>query len=218
MTDKETSVRPAKDQAFGLFGFPSKKPSYHATNKRRDEERREYERQYQNSAYRMGVARGRDVRKLLARLAAVYGGQPGSFLDVSTGRGEALLYAKEFGFTPVLGTEVVPSLLVRDEVEYAEAHSLPFDDAAYDHVTCFDTLEHLVSEDVEPAIRELWRVARKTVTVSAATRPSIFGDRDLHISARSVEEWSATFSRVLGFDVKPSGFVGKTPCWRFVKA
>jgi len=174
-----------------------------------------YAEQYKNPAYRMGAARHRDVNKVLGRLAATSGG--GSLLDVSTGRGETLMLARTHGFSPVLGTEVVQALL-NDAVLHAELHDLPFDDQSFDHVTCFDALEHLLPGDVEKAIDELWRVCRRTLTVSASTCPSKFGGGvDLHPSARPAEDWEALLAKVCKRPVPARGQVGGTPCWRLVK-
>lgn len=176
----------------------------------------EYHRQYANPAYRMGSARQRDVNKALVRLRV---NQGGSLLDIGTGRGELLTMARNVGFFPVLGTEVVDGLLCGDTIR-AEAHALPFGDEEWDHVFCVDVLEHLLPEDVPAAICEINRVAHKTITISAATRPSMFGGRDLHISARSIEAWNALFSELIPAargEAAPCGSFGSTPVWRFVK-
>lgn len=182
----------------------------------RQTEAYQYGALYQDAAYRMGEGRKRDVNKVLARLAHAYDGNPGSLLDVGAGRGEALEMARGYGFNPVLGTEVVPELL-NENVLHAYAHELPFTRGQFDHVVCFDTLEHLLPQDVELAIAELWHVCSKTLTLSASDRPSVWGGQDLHISARPAEEWEAIIGRICGQPLSPRATVGSTPCWRICK-
>jgi len=169
-----------------------------------------YRAAYESPTYAMGARRRASVESILASLAPL----GGSLLDVSTGRGETLDMAIAAGFSPVQGTEVVESLLQEGRVVYAEAHALPFEDGAFGHVTCFDVLEHLLPADVEPALRELRRVAGKTLTVSASERPSVFGGIDLHISRRPAAEWEAAMARCWGHAIRIQN-AGGSPCWQW---
>lgn len=172
---------------------------------------RVYERQYRHPAYRMGARRQGDVQRILRELAAY---RAGSLLDVGTGRGETLLYAKAAGLGPdIRGTEVVPYLL-GERVSYAEAHELPFESGAFDHVTCFDVLEHLTPGDVAPALRELKRVARFTVTASASERSDLREGRELHISRRPSAVWLEAFRDAWGTGAQLIGTAGASPCFQ----
>jgi 2-polyprenyl-3-methyl-5-hydroxy-6-metoxy-1,4-benzoquinol methylase len=171
-----------------------------------------YRKAYTRPDYRMGNRRTTDVAAHLARCPV-----RGSLLDVGTGRGEALRMARAAGFDPVCGTEVVPEL-IRPGVHFAEAHALPYDDGEWDVVTCWDVLEHLIPEDVAPALAELARVSRRIVMASASTEPSVYDGRDLHISARPEAEWDALFRQVWGEGAERIGTAGRSPCWRLVKA
>jgi ubiquinone/menaquinone biosynthesis C-methylase UbiE len=113
------------------------------------------------------------------------------------------------------GTEVVPDLC-GVLVTQACAHELPFEDDSFDHVTCFDVLEHLVYDDLIPALRQMQRVARQTVTVSASEVPSIHGGRDLHISAMPAAQWHALLKEAWGVEPDRHGTAGRSPCWRLV--
>jgi SAM-dependent methyltransferase len=62
------------------------------------------------------------------------------------------------------------------EAVLARGESLPFEDASFDHVLCFQTLEHV--EDPYALLLELGRVARRRVFVS------IPGVRRTHVVAR----------------------------------
>lgn len=160
---------------------------------------------YADPAYRMGDARRAAAERELHGLT-------GSLLDVGCGRGEVLEIARRQGLGPVKGTEVVPALVGGDVVR-AEAHALPFPDDAFDHVTCFDVLEHLTPADTEPVLRELARVARKTITVTAADYPHEWGGVDLHVNRRPYEEWDRLL-RANFADVQQLGAAGASRCWR----
>ena len=116
------------------------------------------------------------------------------YLDVSCGRGEMLDAASWLGFQPVQGTEIVPALIDGKRVVYAEVHALPFADQSFDVVTMFDVIEHLIPGDDEQACRELARVARRHVILTANNRPSFnAGDEELHINRRPYTEWDTLF-------------------------
>jgi hypothetical protein len=176
----------------------------------RDEEIAQYVKAYSKPDYRMGSRRRADVQKLMRSLPQ------GSLLDVATGRGESLRFAEEAGHGPVHGTEVVPSLL-GPQVTYAQAHQIPFEDASFDHVTCFDCLEHLTEPDIKPALSEMFRVARKTCTVSVSEVSDIRNGRELHISKRPRQEWERLIKSVWGVKARWVGFAGRSPMYQVVK-
>jgi hypothetical protein len=170
-----------------------------------------YAKCYQSPAYAMGSRRRASVQTLLASLAR------GSLLDVGCGRGESLAFAETAGHRPVMGTEVVPALLNR-RVVYAEAHRLPFQDGEFDHVTCWDVLEHLTEADIRPALAEILRVARRTVTVSASERSDVRDGRELHISRRPAAQWLSLIRDVWGPSARCIGKAGASPMYQRVKS
>lgn len=148
-----------------------------------------YHRAYALSAkYKMKRERMADAVNDLAALPC-----RGSLLDVACGRGEMMAEAERLGFKPVRGTEIVPEL-IGPGVVYGEAHSLPFVSDCFDVVTMFDTIEHLVPGDDEAACRQLARVARKHILLTANNKRSRnkAGD-ELHINRRPYAEWDALF-------------------------
>lgn len=136
--------------------------------------------------YRMGDAR---KNAAIDNLKSV---SPGSYLDVSCGRGEMLEIARKLGFTKVQGTEVAESL-IGGPVVYAEAWELPFEDNAFDVVSLFDVIEHLLPGDERPVCRELARVAKKTVFITAANYSSKSLGVELHVNRRPYPEWDQIF-------------------------
>lgn len=182
----------------------------------RDDEVDQYVKAYKSEQYRMGVRRKADVTRILSGFA-----RGETLLDVGTGRGETLQIADSFGLLPH-GTEVVPYLL-NSRVTKAYAHMLPFEDGSFDHVTCFDVLEHLTEPDIRPALREMLRVARKTVTVSASELSDIRRDpetgkmRELHITKRPKSAWLAVIRECWGPRASDFGTAGRSPAFRVVK-
>ena len=69
----------------------------------------------------------------------------------------------------------------------ASALDLPFADDAFDTIVSTDVLEHLDPADIQPALREIARVARRAVYLRIATEP----DRDgrWHLTIRDGAWW-----------------------------
>lgn len=155
----------------------------------RQSEHAKYVRSYQLANYRMGAARKSHATKTLESLPT-----RGVYLDVGAGRGEMLLIAEGIGFSPVLGVEVVDYLADGERVLQGQAHSLPVEGKSVDVASMFDVIEHLVPGDDALACRELQRVARKHILVTANNTSSKngFGD-ELHINRRPYQEWDALF-------------------------
>lgn len=159
-------------------------------NAAREAEFVKYQRAYEMQPnYRMSGERRRDAVSDLKSLPC-----RGSYLDVSCGRADMLAVAEGFGFWPVHGTEIVPQLIDGTRVVRAEAHDIPFGDNSFDVVSMFDVIEHLLPGDDEAACRELRRVAKRHVLVTANNRPSFnkAGD-DLHINKRPYDVWDGLF-------------------------
>ena len=150
---------------------------------KRKKERLKYYDCYQQPSYRMGNNRKKDAFEVIKNLRV-----RGSFLDVGAGRGETVRFARESGFSPVAGVEVVDYLL-GDGVVFGEAHNLPFEDNSFDVVASFDVFEHLLPEDTELALKEVSRVAKKAIILCIPNTPSHGHKHDLHINLRPFSEW-----------------------------
>jgi len=143
---------------------------------------------YKKQTYGMGHNRKDDCRRMLDSVKGE------TYLDVGCGRGEMLDYAEGLGYK-VQGVEAVPYLTDGTRVVKADAHALPFANKSFDVVSMLDVIEHLLPGDDEAACRELARVARKHVILTASNKPSICPDTgaDLHINKRPYSEWDALF-------------------------
>ena len=157
----------------------------------RDAEIAKYAVAYQNEIYRMSDGLRFALQKALESV------EKGSYLDIGAGRGESLALAGLMGFAPTRGTEVVPYLL-SDSITYAEAHALPFKDGEFDVVSCLDVLEHLDPPDTIPALREMRRVAKRAVIVSAADYSAVWAGVELHVNRREYGGWRALVTEHIG--------------------
>lgn len=147
-------------------------------------------------------------------LAEIVGSMQGkSYLDVSTGRGELLEVARVCGFQIVKGTETVPALCNQD-VTQAILPSIPHPDKSFDVVSIIEVIEHLLPDDVRPALDELTRLARRHIVISAAIHPHWYGGVNLHPSARPESEWESLFREVWGEKLKRVRNLGQSPCWQ----
>ncbi|HLP83383.1 MAG TPA: methyltransferase domain-containing protein [Phycisphaerales bacterium] len=115
----------------------------------------------------------------------------GSVLDVGTGMG-GLVFALLKEGIDAHGVDVAPVAVERGNARAPGRFSqgsilaLPFADASVDTVVCTDVLEHLAPHDVERALHELARVARKNIYIAVSTVPDRDGSWHLTIQPR---EW-----------------------------
>lgn len=129
----------------------------------------------------------------LARKVVLLAG-PGSVLDVGTGMG-GLVFALLQEGVDARGVDVAPVAVENGNTKAAGRFSLgsilelPFADATFDTVVCTDVLEHLAPADVERALRELARVARRNVYLAVST----VADRDgsWHLTIQPREWWES---------------------------
>jgi ubiquinone/menaquinone biosynthesis C-methylase UbiE len=152
------------------------------------------------------------ARDRLQPVLTALSGLSGSLLDVSCGRGELMRGARDAGFFPVAGTEVVPQL-VGEGVRYAELHALPFADGSHNVVTCIDVLEHLLEVDLVPALQELQRVTRRNLLLAVADYSTQWDGVELHPSARPYDAWDALFREVLTGEIRRVGRTASSEMW-----
>lgn len=164
---------------------------------------------YKNPSYAMGPKRRRRAEEILSTLPR------GDLLDVGAGRGELGDIANLLGFHYV-GLEPVPYLTTAAVIT-GVATDIPFASESFEVVACLDVLEHLVEEDIRPALGEMRRVARNYVFLTASEKPSKFGSpdgRDLHISKRPLIEWERLFTEAFPLaHIERLGMIGASPGW-----
>jgi SAM-dependent methyltransferase len=140
-----------------------------------------------------------------------------SLLDVGCGRGEMLDFAMSIGFRYVRGVEIVPYLCDGERVIFAPCHALPFGDGEFDTVISNDVIEHVLRGDDELLCREMRRVAKRHILITANNMPSTLPDgTDLHINKRPYQEWDALFRGWFGGAVTwiPTNGIHATERWR----
>jgi len=147
-----------------------------------------YEKAYKDPKYEMRVWRRRrfeDYLKSIENRGYV------SMLDVGCGRGQAMSLACQAGYVSVVGVEVVESLCDHEFVHLVDgAHSLPYEDGWFDLVVATDVMEHILEEDVQPVLKEMFRVASKAIhlTIShRADKADELGHK--HVTLESREWW-----------------------------
>lgn len=175
----------------------------------RQAEIKRYEAAYKLPGYHMGDKRRKRAHEVLSAFPAGF-----KLLDVGAGRGELGDVCDSLGIQ-YRGIEPVP-YLSNARVRTGIATDIPMSDKAADIVCCLDVLEHLIEEDIVPALNEFKRVARKIIFLTASERASRcpVDGRDLHISKRPLAEWHKMFVAAFpGAKIKQLGMVGVSPGW-----
>lgn len=120
--------------------------------------------------------------KCIQRMLSKLHPEAKTLLDVGCGRGHWLTLVgnarKELQLT---GCDVFEEETVKKEFTFRKGsiYRLPFEDQAFDIVTCHHTIEHL--PDLEKAISELKRVARKQLIIVTPRQRYYYYTLDLHL-------------------------------------
>lgn len=137
-------------------------------------------------------------------------------LDVACGIGQLLLVAEQFGLE-ASGIDLSENAIAKAKVRLPNAHfqqgnaeSLPYQDEAFDHITCIGSLERIIN--LEQALAEQLRVGKKTAKYCYMVRNSDtlkwkvlkkglgMVNKKGHQGAKSLEEWRRIFDEA-GFEV-----------------
>jgi len=97
-----------------------------------------------------------------------------TILDVGTGRGQAVHYMNNINLEAKgVDFAIKPNAAYDQKMFFTSpAHELPFEDKSFDCITCFDVLEHCITEEIELILREFHRVAKKLFIFSISFGPS----------------------------------------------
>lgn len=133
------------------------------------------------------------------RWALLRGVEKGSYLDVSCGRGETVDLARRIGFT-ARGTEFTKALVSEERgIQWAHLPELEGVEPA-DYVSCYEILEHLVPQDVLPALNRLVDLATKRLWITTNDRQAraVFPDGiyNLHLSRLPLRWWWNVLDRI----------------------
>lgn len=119
-----------------------------------------------------------------------------SLVDVGTGNGAFPRQALEQGIPRVAGVDFA-CMGEGYNISWfkAMAHDLPFEDSYYEWLTAFDTLEHLIPEELDDVLAEFRRVASVGWFFSISYEPShmVMGS-DLHLIVEPKEWWKEKLS------------------------
>ena len=125
-----------------------------------------------------GQRAGRLEKALLGRLLEELG-PPGELLEIGCGTGHFSRWMSGLGWR-VLGVDLSAPMLAEAQAHggagrlaLGDALQLPFADGCYSVAVLITVLEFL--PDVEAALREAWRVARRGLLVGAINRHSLLG-------------------------------------------
>jgi len=168
-------------------------------NQAQEAEVQKYIDAYAHTGYGMGPARKqaatRHIEDWLSDNKKPDAEDSPTLIDVGCGRGEMLDIAKSMGFN-AKGYDPA-TCEYREDVFYGLASDIPAKTDSANLVTCFDVMEHLLEDDLIPALRELRRVSQGAVIIAAADFPHYgAGGVNYHISMRSNDEWYKLFKRV----------------------
>lgn len=106
-----------------------------------------------------------------------------SLVDVGSGRGHFLRTLQSdprFASLRLAGCDLADRAPAGALYAVADAEQLPFVDRAFDVVTCFHTVEHLLHP--ERAVAELRRIARRQLVIVVPRQVYFFYTMDLHLN------------------------------------
>lgn len=137
---------------------------------------------------------------------------PTACLEIGCAKGEFVTEMRRRGVRSV-GTDVsqysvaqAPADLRGRALVASRISAIPFAADSFDLVVAIEVLEHVPPDDVEDALRELWRVSRNfvfiTVQNTTAAAPEHFFSDVTHATMKPLAWWQERF-RAAGFEVIP---------------
>ena len=145
-------------------------------------ETEKYRRCYASPKYGLQGARLKRVTQDIEKIPA-----NAFYLDVGCGRGEMVMLANSRGVL-AWGIELVPELC-GGNVLHGSLDALPFEDKAFDYVSCYDVVEHLPTDEVDHALDELFRICRRVLLITTNDKPSFYQGMPLHLTRKPRAWW-----------------------------
>jgi hypothetical protein len=137
-----------------------------------------------------------------------------TWLDVGSGAADYSDLAASHG---IRLTRTDPGIEEGDDVP---AHRLAdhYGAASYDLVTSFDCLEHLLPDELDGCIGQIWETARVAAIVSVgAFRSSWRGHDDLHLTIATAGDWTTRIADAWGSATVECPYTDSTPFIRGAK-
>lgn len=183
----------------GWYDTPAKpKPRPKSLDEQREHERQKYVKLAHEKPHYGATNHGRDAIELVARL------NPGYVVDLGCGRNLFVKMLRE----RLPGVRADGVDFVFDEADIkAPMHKLPLADDCADVVTAFDSLEHLLPDEVDAVLAEIARILKPGGTFIASicyqpSRTKVDGE-GLHPTVKPEAWWTAKLARV--GDLRPEG-------------
>lgn len=141
-------------------------------------------RAFYRSAISFASERASDTNpEALAYVLGALDSDAASLVDVGSGRGHFLRILQtdpRFASMSLAGCDLADRPPAGALYAVADAEQLPFLDGAFDIVTCFHTVEHLLHP--EQAVTELRRIARRQLVIVVPRQAYFFYTMDLHLN------------------------------------
>lgn len=127
--------------------------------------------------------------------------KPNSLLDIGCGKGNFVEWANENGINAV-GLDFASGYGIQ-----ADLLNMPFSNNFFEMITAFDVIEHLLPEELEQGLSEMFRVAERWWVISIGYGPSKIktpdGKMSLHpISTKDKNWWIPRLSKYAEIDKK----------------
>ena len=109
--------------------------------------------------------------------------------DIGCGRGIFFEILQQKGLQVIVNSKKSP-FIVRGTCD-----NIPFADNLFDVVFCLDVLEHIPEVLISDSLKELHRISKKYLIISAASHEDIVDNLKVHVSVKAYLEWEKIISR-----------------------
>ena len=117
--------------------------------------------------------------------------------DIGCGRGIFFDKLQKKGLQ-VIGMD--PSMVIVNSrkspfIVQGTCDNTPFANDLFDVVFCLDVLEHIPEKLISDSLRELYRISKKYLIISAASHEDIVENLKVHVSVKPYPEWEKIISK-----------------------